>query len=86
MALGMNDAMTHNFMGIALGNLGQVQEAVAAYRKALEFKKDYHQARLNLSFALLKVGQTEEAKKEFARLCQQNARLCEQYRQYFPQQ
>ncbi len=83
-ALGVDDAMVQNFLGIALGNLSRSQEAVAAYRKALKLKPDYHQARLNLSFALLKIGQTEDARKEFSFLCQQNTRLCEQYRKYFP--
>lgn len=81
--LGAADALAHNFLGIALANSGQPREAVAAYQTALTIKKDYHQARLNLSFALLKTGQTTEARKEFALLCQQNAPLCRQYQKYF---
>lgn len=82
--LGVNDALLHNFLGIALGNLGQIADAVASYRRALSIKQDYQQARLNLSFALLKAGQSDEARKEFSILCQANPRLCEQYRKYFP--
>ena len=60
-ALGAADALAHNFLGIALGNLGRPGEAVEAYRQALTIKSDYHQARLNLSFALVKAGQQEAA-------------------------
>ena len=82
--LGAADALTYNSLGIAQTNLGNIADAVASYRKALSIKSDYHQARLNLSFALLKAGDTVEARQEFDRLCRENARLCQQYRSYFP--
>jgi choline-sulfatase len=82
--LGANDALTYNSLGIAQANLGKPQEAVASYRKALLIKSDYHQARLNLSFALLKTGQARDARAEFDRLCRESAALCQQYRSYFP--
>jgi len=81
--LGVNDALTYNSLGKAQANLGKAQEAIASYRRALSIKEDYHQARLNLSFALLKVGQKVEARTEFDRLCRENAALCQQYRSYF---
>ncbi|MBP1599062.1 MAG: hypothetical protein H6Q05_4439, partial [Acidobacteria bacterium] len=58
--LGAADALTYNSLGIAQTNLGNIADAVASYRKALSIKSDYHQARLNLSFALLKAGDTVE--------------------------
>lgn len=82
--LGAGDALTYNSLGIAQSNLGKTQEGIASYRKALSIKNDYHQARLNLSFALLKTGQIDEARTEFDRLCRENAVLCQQYRSYFP--
>ena len=82
--LGINDALTYNSLGIAQSNLGKAQEGIASYRKALSIKGDYHQARLNLSFALLKTGQVDQARSEFDRLCRENAALCQQYRSYFP--
>ncbi len=84
-ALGADDAMVNNYLGISLANINRIAEAIVAYRKALELKDDYHQARLNLSFSLLKAGQAEEARKEFDLLCKQNSRLCAQYRKQFPQ-
>ena len=82
--LGAADALTYNSLGIAQTNLGNIADAVASYRKALSIKSDYHQARLNLSFALLKAGDTVEARQEFDRLCRENPKLCQQYRSYFP--
>jgi arylsulfatase A-like enzyme/Flp pilus assembly protein TadD len=84
LSLGVNDALTYNSIGIAQSNVGKAQEGIASYRKALSIKGDYHQARLNLSFALLKTNQIDEARAEFDRLCRENAALCQQYRSYFP--
>ncbi len=83
--LGAGDALAYNSLGIAQSNVGRITDAVASYRKALSIKSDYHQARLNLSFALLKTGQTAEARQEFDRLCRESPTLCQQYRSYFPQ-
>jgi choline-sulfatase len=83
-SLGAGDALTYNSLGIAQSNLGKSQEGIASYKKALSIKSDYYQARLNLSFALLKTGQIDEARAEFDRLCRENAALCQQYRSYFP--
>jgi choline-sulfatase len=82
--LGADDALTYNSLGIAQSNLGKPQEGIASYRKALSIKDDYQQARLNLSFALLKSGQIDAARAEFDRLCRENPGLCQQYRPYFP--
>jgi choline-sulfatase len=82
--MGGGDALACNSLGIAQSNLGKVNDAVESYRKALSIKGDYHQARLNLSFALLKAGQPAEARQEFDRLCRENPKLCQQYRSYFP--
>ena len=35
------NAVAHNNLGIALAGRGQVDEAIAHYRKALEIKPDY---------------------------------------------
>jgi choline-sulfatase len=82
--LGADDALTYNSLGIAQSNLGKPREGISSYRKALSIKSDYHQARLNLSFALLKAGQIDEARTEFDRLCRESPALCQQYRPYFP--
>ena len=47
----------HNNLGIALAGRGQVDEAIAHYRKALEIKPDYAEAHNNLGIALAGRGQ-----------------------------
>jgi tetratricopeptide (TPR) repeat protein len=84
--LGVDDALVRNSMGIALENDGDMQKAIDSYRTALQFKPDYPQARLNLSFALLKAEHGDEAEAEFDLLCASNPRLCRQYRERFQQQ
>jgi arylsulfatase A-like enzyme/Flp pilus assembly protein TadD len=81
---GADDAMVHNFMGIAQANSGQLDNAIASYRKALTIKNDYQQARLNLTFSLLKAGKNDEARKEFTILCRTDPQLCSRYKKYFP--
>jgi arylsulfatase A-like enzyme/Flp pilus assembly protein TadD len=84
LGFGLQDAMIYNFLGIAVANLGRAGEALASYRKSLEIRPDYQQARLNLAFALLKSGEAAEAKREFALICQSGSPLCGQYRKHFP--
>jgi superkiller protein 3 len=50
-----------NNRGIALGNLGRLEEAIASYDKALEFKPDLHEAWYNRGIALGNLGRLEEA-------------------------
>ncbi|MEO6863427.1 MAG: tetratricopeptide repeat protein, partial [Microcoleus sp.] len=47
--------------GIALVNLGRVEEAIASYDKALEFKPDKDEAWNNRGIALGNLGRLEEA-------------------------
>ena len=48
-------------MATRLADRGQVDEAIAQYRKALEIKPDYAEAHSNLGFALAGRGQFEAA-------------------------
>jgi tetratricopeptide (TPR) repeat protein len=47
--------------GIALGNLGRLEDAIASYDKALEIKPDYHEAWYNRGIALRNLGRLEDA-------------------------
>jgi Flp pilus assembly protein TadD len=47
--------------GIALGNLGRDEQAIASYNQALEIKPDDHQAWNNRGIALGNLGRDEQA-------------------------
>ncbi|CBN57474.1 MULTISPECIES: tetratricopeptide repeat protein [Kamptonema] len=49
------------YRGLALGNLGRNEEAIASYDKAIKIKPDYHQAWYKRGNALGDLGQFEEA-------------------------
>jgi Flp pilus assembly protein TadD len=51
----------HYNLGFALAGLGQFDEAIGHYRKALEIKPDDPDAHINLSVALAGLGQVDEA-------------------------
>ncbi len=53
--------LAHNNLGIALAGRGQIDAAVAHYRKALEIKPDYPDAHNNLGAALAGRGQIDAA-------------------------
>jgi hypothetical protein len=56
-----NDPFARNLYGVALDATGQVTEALAQYRLALEEKPDYANARFNLARALVRSGNTAAA-------------------------
>jgi Flp pilus assembly protein TadD len=56
-----NYAEAHCNFGVALAGRGQVDEAIAQYRKALEIKPDIALVRCNLGVALADRGEIDEA-------------------------
>ncbi len=52
---------TEGLRGIALGNLGRLEEAIASYDRALEIKPDDHEAWNNRGIALYNLGRFGEA-------------------------
>ena len=53
--------------GIALGNLGREEEAIASYERAVEIKPDYQDAWYNRGVALGNLGRWEEAIASYER-------------------
>ena len=53
--------IAHNNLGLALADCGQIDGAIAHYRKALEIKPDHELAHNNLGLALASRGQLDEA-------------------------
>jgi Flp pilus assembly protein TadD len=53
--------IAHNNLGAALAGCGQLDKAIAQYRKALEIKPDYAEPHNNLGIVLAGRGEVEEA-------------------------
>ncbi len=54
-------AEAHNNLGVALQELGKLDEAVASYHKALAIEPDYAEAHNNLGGALQELGKLDES-------------------------
>jgi len=59
-------------LGIALGQQGKLDEAVAAYREQIKVKPDHENAWYNLGIALSKLGNLDQAQLAYAQALQLN--------------
>ncbi len=62
-----DNAEAHSNLGVALNDLGQLNNAVASYRRALEIKPDFAEAHSNLGNALRDLGQLDNAVASYRR-------------------
>jgi tetratricopeptide (TPR) repeat protein len=53
--------MAHNYLGVILRDKGQIEEAIARFRKAIELEPEYADAHNKLGLALWKKGLAKEA-------------------------
>jgi Flp pilus assembly protein TadD len=60
-----DDARIHNNLGSVLERLGETQQAIPQYKKALELNPQYNLVHRNLASALMKTGQIDEAMREY---------------------
>jgi protein O-GlcNAc transferase len=72
-----NFAEAHNNLGVALRAQGQLDAAVASYRKAVELKPDFTEAHNNLGSALQALGQLDDAAASYRRALQINPNFAE---------
>lgn len=59
------DASSHYNLGVALKELGKLDEAEVVYRKVIKLKYDYPEVYNNLGVVLQGMGRTKEAKESF---------------------
>lgn len=59
------NAEAHNNLGVALKNIGQLDDAVACYRRALKIKPAFAEAHGNLGIALNRLGRLDEAETSY---------------------
>ena len=71
------DAQAHYNLGIALQDLGQLDEAVASYRRALKISPEYAEAHGNLGTTLKDLGQLDEAVASYRRALKINPYLAD---------
>jgi len=75
------DAGAHNNLGNALVRIGQVDQAVASYRRALALNPNFSDAHNNLGNALSELGQFEAAAASYRRALEINPQLSEAHNQ-----
>lgn len=62
-----NNAGAHSNLGVALKNVGQINDAIASYRRAIKIKPDFFDAHFNLGNALNDLGQLNDAVVSYRR-------------------
>jgi tetratricopeptide (TPR) repeat protein len=53
-----------HILGLAYGDMGLIEEAMACFRQALELNPHYLKARINLGFTLMELERYDEARQE----------------------
>jgi len=71
-ALGPKYGDLHNFRGVALCELGRVDDGIAAFRRAVALNPDHGVAKLNLAFAHLRAGQFKDAEHVLEEVLEQD--------------
>ncbi len=73
---GYSTAITYNFLGTAELAAGHTQEAVRAYEKAVRLDTRYSPPYGNLALLYLRIGQNEEARQYYRRVCRFDSEIC----------
>ncbi|MGA2417479.1 MAG: tetratricopeptide repeat protein, partial [Candidatus Sulfotelmatobacter sp.] len=81
-ALGVDDAILYNDLGISYSRIGRQRQAIESYRHALRLDPNLAQAHLNLGFAYEQLKQTGLAEQEYQKACALSADLCELIKQH----
>ena len=81
-ALGINDAVLFNDLGISYSRIGRQRKAIESYEQALHLDPKLAQAHLNLGFAYEQLKQDDLAEREYSRACELKAELCELIKQH----
>jgi len=76
LALGLEDARLHNFLGICYAQTNRMPQAVREHRRAIELDPKLAEAHLNLAYAYQHLGKNSQAREEYATACQLEARFC----------
>jgi choline-sulfatase len=76
LALGLDDAHIHNFLGICYAQTHRPQKSIQSYRVALKLDPKLAEAHLNLAYALQRAGQIRQARAEYQAACELEKTFC----------
>jgi len=79
-ALGLEDARLHNFLGICYNHTNRTAKAIGEFERAIKLDPKLAEAHLNLAFARQLLHQTKSAREEYVTACQLEKQFC----QYLP--
>jgi choline-sulfatase len=74
-ALGLDDAHLHNYLGICYSRTNRLAEALKSYHTALQMDPNLAEAHLNLAFALQRMHRNG-ATEEYKAACKLDEKLC----------
>ena len=75
-ALGLEDAHIHNFLGICYSQTNRMPESIHSYQVALKLDPKLAEAHLNLAYELRRAGKIRQARAEYQAACQLEAKFC----------
>jgi arylsulfatase A-like enzyme/Flp pilus assembly protein TadD len=76
LALGLEDARLHNFLGICYSQTNRMSQAVLEHQRAIELDPKLAEAHLNLAYAYQHIGKISQARDEYAAACKLEAKFC----------
>ncbi|HWZ82003.1 MAG TPA: sulfatase-like hydrolase/transferase [Terriglobales bacterium] len=75
-ALGLEDAHLHNFLGICYVHTNRTSKAINEYRRALKLDPTLAEAHLNFAYAYQLLRQPKNAQQEYKAACQLDRQFC----------
>jgi arylsulfatase A-like enzyme/Flp pilus assembly protein TadD len=75
-ALGLEDAHLHNFLGICYDRTNRTSKSVREYQRALELDPKLAEAHLNLAYAYQLLHRVKAAQEKYKTACQLEAKFC----------
>ena len=75
-ALGLEDAHIHNFLGICYSQTSRMSKAVREHQRVIELDPKLAEGHLNLAYDYQRVGKSSQARAEYAIACKLEAKFC----------
>jgi choline-sulfatase len=76
LALGLEDAQLHNFLGICYSQAHQIQRSIRSHQTALKLDPNLAEAHLNLAYDYQLLHRLKAAREEYQRACDLEQKFC----------